>query len=123
MNIETLKTFLCLKLLCLLEISAETAEQDILKYLNPSKLYQMTVFLNNSMKSSKKLSIERIVKQFPTVSIDYSDSSTPINRSISMPVFLNPRKSTVYIIFAEENSQAFNLNKTYNEVIDMFVKT
>lgn len=42
------------------------------------------------------------------------------NRLINTPVFKNPRRSTIYIVFAEEYFRSSNLNKTY-AVIDGFL--
>lgn len=89
--------------------------------------YQITIFNVNddhTGKMSKKQNFffRKMTNCVATVIIDLDVMEyTKDNRSLSMPVFKNPRESTTYIILTDDSVKDFSSNRIHN-IIDQFVK-
>lgn len=80
---------------------------DILvnKFTSNSKLYQVTMFTNHSLLKTYEESqlVKKIAMVIPTVTVDVAKLESHLdNRSLSLPIFKNPRASTTYVILISE---------------------
>lgn len=94
------------------------------KFLNALKPYQMTIFRDCSIGKNNKedFIFQKITNRISVVTIDlHKMNNSNNNRSLSMPVMKNPRKSSIHIIFEQENNHNSELNKTY-DIIDKIVE-
>lgn len=82
----------------------------MIELVNQMTAYQTTVFITNSVKCKNphNFFFKKILSHSPTVTIDISDTNNLTNTSLIMPIFKNPRKSSNFIIYAEETDQYLN---------------
>lgn len=77
------------------------------------KINQLSIFTNSAAGANKRQSgafTRHLVSQFATTTIDLAKmKSTKDNRSLQMPIFRNPRPSTIYVL----QSTNFDSNQIY----------
>lgn len=100
-----MKILLYFGLFCLFKNIVKTHFQE-LEYFDDFKPYQVTIFKDSLSEKTKEKNFfcRKISNNVATVIINLSDmENLKANRSMSMPIFKNPRKSAIYIILTNEN--------------------
>lgn len=114
--------FLWLSTLVTLGLSVNCYLENVSEYIKHLKSYQIIIFVDKSSKKNYKHeddTIRKLTRQFSTVTIDLGSMVTE-NRSLSMPVFKNPRSSAIYVILEKEYTHTFDVYKVY-QIIDKLV--
>lgn len=105
-----------------LKPTVECNFQPLTKLRELHKKYQITLLVRQtSIKRGD--SFNEIISQFPTVTIDFTGGLlVKNNRSWKLPIFKNPRQSTIYVIYdTKESSNDYHWNETYN-IIDKIIE-
>lgn len=86
------------------------------------KPYQVVICTDNFVKDKvQDFFISKIIDRTPSMILNFSDmKKSHDNRSLSMPVFQNPRKSAIYIIYFIMYGE---IEEKIFKILDEFVKT
>ena len=91
---------------------------SLIKHINADKVtHQVVVFINKSEMQNvldQDDIVQKLIQQVPVLFIDLSeDKCGSINRSLSLPFFINPRQASIYIILVN------NIESELRSIIDL----